>query len=387
PSGENRVVDTESAALCAAGHEVARFERCSDDIAGWSAARKATLPVTAVWDRSARTDLSTVLARNRPDVVHVHNTFPLLSPSVLAACADAGVPAVVTFHNYRLACANGTFFRAGTGCHDCVGGFGLPALRHGCYRGSTLHTTPIVLGNALQRRAWRTLPSAYVFISEAERRAMESLRFPPERQFVKWNMVPAPPLGPSTRSAQVVFLGRLDQVKGLPLLMEAWDRFRSTLSREKLRLVIAGAGPMEGQVRAWAARHEDVDVAGLLDRDSCRALALASTVAVIPSAWEETFGLVAVEAMSNGLAVVGANIGALTELLDTGRFGALFTAGDAGALAALLADIAAVPQRWRQMGREARRVYEERFDPSDNLDELLGIYRFAVDNPVHRQPA
>ena len=136
PSGENRVVDQEGQALRDRGHEIIPFERHSDDIEHWSAARRAAVPARVVWSREARRGLTATLREHKPDVVHVHNTFPLLSAAVLYACRDVSVPVVATIHNYKLACASGDFFRQGAVCHDCDHGLPWPALRHGCYRGS-----------------------------------------------------------------------------------------------------------------------------------------------------------------------------------------------------------------------------------------------------------
>ena len=176
PSGENRVVDTEAGALAALGHEVVRFERHSDDIETWSRARKAALPGRVVWSAEAHRDLAARLREDRPDVVHVHNTFPLLSPAVLHACRDARVPVVATIHNYKLACASGDFFRDGAVCHDCAGRLPGPAIRHGCYRGSRAATAPVALAMTAHRRAWRSLISAYIFISAAQRDLLTGLR-------------------------------------------------------------------------------------------------------------------------------------------------------------------------------------------------------------------
>ncbi len=160
PSGENRVVDRERAALIAVGHEVIRFERDSDEIEGWSLARKAALPGRMVWSREGYRELRAALAERRPDVVHVHNPFPLLSPAVLYACRDAGVPVVVTLHNYRIMCAGGAFLRNGAVCHDCVDGPAVQAVAHGCYKGSRLATSAVVVSNAAHRQAWRSMVSA-----------------------------------------------------------------------------------------------------------------------------------------------------------------------------------------------------------------------------------
>ena len=169
PSGENRVVDQEGEALAAQGHEVIRFGRSSDEIEQWSLAKKASLPARTIWSRETSRDLTAVLREHRPEVVHVHNTFPLLSAAVLYACRDARVPVVATIHNYRLVCANGTFFRDGAVCHDCAHGLPVRAVLHGCYRGSRAATAPVALAMGLHRQAWRSLVSAYVFISASQR--------------------------------------------------------------------------------------------------------------------------------------------------------------------------------------------------------------------------
>ena len=109
-------------------------------------------------------------------MLHVHNTFPLLSPSVLLAARDAAVPVVVTIHNYKLLCASGDFFRSGSICHDCAGGRLLPAVRARCYRGLTVATVPVVAGSAVNRVVGRqSLVSAYVFISAAQHDLMQAL--------------------------------------------------------------------------------------------------------------------------------------------------------------------------------------------------------------------
>lgn len=387
PSGENNVVDQESSALRAAGHHVEHFERHSDEIAEWSLARKATLPAVSLWNAGVRRDLSRRLEQDRPDVVHLHNTFPLLSPSVLHACHDARVPVVATIHNYKLLCASGDFFRDGSPCHACASGQPAPALRHGCYRGSRAATVPVVAGQVLHRSAWRRLVAAYIFISASQRDLMQELALPPDRVFVKHNLVPAsraatPASAGEPRRHQVVFLGRLDAAKGLPFLMRAWDTFRSLEPASTLRLVIAGGGPLDEAVRTWAKRHDSVDVAGLLSPDDAARLLRRSVAALVPSQWEETFGLVAAEAMAAGVAPIAPARGSFPELITPGVDGALFTPGDATALARTLDDVDRQPGRYVELGRCGRETYDKRFHPTTNIDELVAVYRFAVAHPV-----
>lgn len=382
PSGENRVVDQESAALKALGHEVERFEYQSDDIDGWSAARKATLPARVVWNPAAPRDLAAVLRRFAPDVAHVHNTFPLLSPAVLHACRDAGVPVVATLHNYKLLCASGDFFRDGAVCHDCADGSVLPALRHGCYRGSAAATVPVIASNVVHRRSWRGLVSAYIFISAAQRRLMAGLRVSPDRAFVKPNFVPYVEPRDVPKRRQVAYVGRLDAAKGVPLLLAGWDRYRAEAGDDALRLVIAGDGPLGPEVRRWAEARPSVEMVGHLSRTECGDVLTASRAAVLPSQWEETFGLVVVEAMAAGTPVVAAAHGSFTELVADGRDGVLFRPGDPADLARAIGAVDRDPERFAALGREARHTYERRFDVAANVDQLLDIYRFAVRNPA-----
>jgi glycosyltransferase involved in cell wall biosynthesis len=390
PGGEDRVVDQEGAALAERGHAVERFERRNDDIEHWSLPRRALVPANVVWSNSARRTLREAIVRFRPDVVHVHNTFPLLSASVLYACRDAKAPVVVTLHNYRLACATGDLFRDGHVCHACVGRLPVPAVRHGCYR-SSVATIPVAVASTVHARAWRTLPSAFVFISASQRDILAPLDFPPERVFVKANLVPSsivPPAVPD-RGAEsdngaaqplVAYAGRLAPAKGIRLLMRAWDAY--TAGREPgLRLVIAGSGPLDGEVAAWATGKRSVDVRGMLSRDDCAALVAGARAAIVPSEWEEAFGLVAIEAMALRVPPVAPAHGSFPELIHDGHDGVLFTPGDPNALAAVLSDIDTDPERYSVLGRNARVSYEERFDPDANIAQLVATYEFAVANP------
>jgi glycosyltransferase involved in cell wall biosynthesis len=381
PSGENRVVDQEGEALEALGHEVIRFGRSSDEIGQWSAAKKASLPGRTLWSRETYRDLKAVLLGQRPEVVHIHNTFPLLSASVLYACRDARVPVVTTLHNYRLACAGGTFFRGGAVCHDCTDGRHIRAVRHGCYRGSPAATAPLALAVTVQRQAWRSLVSAYIFISAAQRDLMQGLDFAPDRVFVRHNLIPARDRLRTAPTPTVIYAGRLDEAKGVRLLMAGWDRYRELSGEPGLSLVIAGAGSLGDEVAAWASARPSVDLKGPVSSDRCAELISTARAVLLPSAWEEPFGLVAVEAMAAGVPPIATGHGAFTELITPGVDGALFSPGDPAALALAIADVERNPEQYQGYGDQARKTYEQRFDPRQSVEDLLGIYRFAIKQP------
>jgi glycosyltransferase involved in cell wall biosynthesis len=382
PSGENRVVDQEAQALAVSGHEVVQFGRGSDEIEHWSLARKAMLPATTVWSRETWRDLKTALRAHRPDVVHVHNTFPLLSASVLYACRDERVPVVATVHNYRLACANGTFFRGGSVCHDCARGLPVRAVLHGCYRDSRVATAPVAVAMGAHRQAWRSLVSAYIFISATQRDLLRGFGPPPGRAFVRYNLVPRRDRPRVARTRTVVYAGRLDEPKGVRLLMAGWDRYLGRPGEPGLNLAIAGGGPLGGELAAWASSRPSVELKGTLGGEECAELIARARAVVLPSVWEETFGLVAVEAMAAGVAPIAAGHGSFPELITPGVDGALFAPGDPAALALAIADVERNPEQYEAYGDQARKTYEERFDPERSVADLLDIYRFAIANPA-----
>ncbi len=382
PSGENRVVDQESEALASLGHEVMRFGRSSDEIDRWPVSKKASLPVRTIWSREAYGDLRAALHQHHPDVVHIHNTFPLLSASVLYACRDARVPAVATIHNYRLGCANGMFFRGGAVCHDCTRGLPVRAVLHNCYRESRAASGTRVLEMSLHRQAWRSLLSAYVFISASQRDLLSGLDLPSDRVFVRHNLIPCRDRLQAARTATVVYAGRLHEVKGVRLLMAGWDSYRKSASDPGLRLIIVGGGPLEEQVAVWASTRPSVEMMGTVSGDRCAELISAARAVLLPSTWEETFGLVAVEAMAAGVPPIAAGHGSFTELITPGVDGVLFSPGDSAALALAIADVERNPEQYEAFGDQARKTYEKRFDPQRSVEELLEIYRFAITNPI-----
>ncbi len=383
PSGENRVVDQEGEALAALGHHVIRFGRSSDEIRQWPVAKKATLPARMFWSRETHRDLKAALREHRPDVVHVHNTFPLLSASVLYACRDMSIPVVATIHNYRLGCPSGTFFRHGSVCHDCLQGSPARSVVHGCYRGSRPATVPLALDMSLHRQAWRSLVSAYIFISASQRDLLQVLGLAADRVFVRYNLIPRRGRPVAARTPTVVYAGRLDEVKGVRLLMAGWDRYRGGMSGVPgLKLVIAGGGPLGDEVAAWASTRPSVELTGTVSSAECTEIISRARAVLLPSAWEEPFGLVAVEAMAAGVPPVAAGHGSFTELITPGVDGVLFSPGDPTALALAITDAEQNPEQYEVYGDQARKTYEERFDPARSVEELLGIYRFAITHPA-----
>jgi glycosyltransferase involved in cell wall biosynthesis len=385
PSGEDAVVDQERALLAEAGHAVETFGRSSDDIARMSPARRATVPLLVPWNPLVRSELAATLRRTRPDVVHVHNTFPLLSPAVVAACSDVGVPLVATLHNYLLGCPSGGLFRDGRVCTDCVGSSLLPAVRHGCYRNSRLATVPMAVNLLANQGRWFSGVTRFFCISAAQRDTLVRAGLPTPRVIIKPNFVADPGRVRSGPGSHLLFVGRLNDEKGVRLLMAAWDDVaaRGGLG---LPLVMAGAGQLSEEVARWASERTDVRFLGLRTRTECAELMQDAAAIVVPSVWREAFGMVVVEAMAAGVPAVAAGHGGLGELVQHGATGLLHEPGDRAALGAHLCEVVRSPDRNREMGESARRRYERGFTPKIGLANLVDGYREAIRASAESSP-
>lgn len=385
PSGENRVVEQDLELLRAVGHDVELHSVSSDEIDGYSKVGKALLPGTVIWSPKAKRELAATLGRFRPDVVHVHNSFPLLSASILAATGAANVATVATLHNYRLLCAGGSFFRDGAVCHDCLPHRTLPGIRHGCYRDSVAATLPLSIANLVHARRWRTQVDALLTLSSAQRRLFVDAGFPADRTFVKPNWVPDRPVRTGDDLAptpEFAYLGRLAPEKGIGLLMQAWDLLTSTVATtadaEVPTLVIAGGGPLEADVQAWAATRPSVRFVGHQDAAGCSRITNRALASLVPSVWEETFGLVVIEAMAAGVPAIAPAHASFPDFIRSGVDGLLVDPNSAPALAEAMAGLLARPERALALGAEARRTYEARYRPEAVTALLVDRYRGAI---------
>lgn len=379
PSGENRVVDEEVALLRSAGVSVDVFERSSDEIAGMPLSSKVMVPVHVVWSGRDRHDLARRIRSFGPDVVHIHNTFPLLSPAVLFACADEGVPSVMTLHNFRLACANGLLFRDGLPCQRCVTRSPVRSVWHGCYRGSRVATLPVAAMIAVHRAGgtWSRHVNRFIVPSRFARDLMVRAGLPQDRLVVKPNSTPDV-TEPRTGSGEyLLFLGRLETEKGLDLLVRAWRR-----GAPEIELLVVGDGALRPTVERWARSERALHYLGMRRPDECRDLIRGARAVVVPSGLFETFARVAVEAMAGGVPPIGPAHGAFPELIGSGRDGLLFRPGDVDDLARTLALVAHDDVLATSMGAAARKTYEGRFTPGRSLQQLMTIYDTVVRREV-----
>ena len=364
--GEDFVVDAEIGLLQGRGHEVELFPRHNDEI---DRIGKIAAAVQAIWSVRTVNDLARRIAVFKPDVIHAHNTFPLISPSLYAAAARAGVPVVQTLHNYRLLCPQAMFLRDGRVCEDCLGKFPWRGVVHRCYRGSAPQTAVLasMLGIHRAMGTYRDKVTRYIAQTEFSRGKFIEGGLPPERISVKPNFVDVPRSMEGERSGGLL-VGRLSGEKGIAVLLDALDRVPGS------GVEVVGVGPEEARLRA----HDGVRLLGWLEPAVVLGRMRAAAFLVVPSIWYEGFPRVIVEAFACALPVIASRLGSMTEIIRDGETGLLFEPGNAADLARKIAWAKENPAAMRELGMAARREYEEKYTPERNYQQLMAIYAQAI---------
>jgi len=374
PGGEDQVFQAEADLLESHGHQVLRYVDDNDRI---NSVTSVPTSVTAVWSRQTFRRIRALVRAERPDVVHFHNTFPLISPSALHAARVNGTAVVQTLHNYRLLCPMGQFFREGRVCEDCLGrGTAWPGVLHACYRDSVAATAAVAVMLAVHRRlkTWHDKPHVHIALTEFARRKFIEGGFPEDRIVVKPNFVASDP-GPGAGEGEyALFVGRLSPEKGIDVMLEAWRRLEGSVP-----LVIVGGGPLSRRVARAADSSPALRWLGWRPRDEVHAIQRNARFVVFPSQWYETFGMSIVEAFAAARPVVATDLGAPAELVAPGRTGWLVPPGDAGALADAMRAAWSDPAASAALGRAARREYEEKYNAGRAYENLMAIYATACE--------
>jgi glycosyltransferase involved in cell wall biosynthesis len=373
--GERTAVAAQRSLLESRGHAVLPFSADNAEIEGYSAVEKALFFPRTVFSRPIYRRLRELVRRERPDVAHVHNVFPLLSPAVYRALRAEGVPIVQTVHNFRLLCPNALFYTQGAICERCKGGNMIHAVRFACYRDSRL-LSALYAGTIMLHRGAGTFAAIDRFIALtgfAATKLVEGGIARPDRITVLGNFLPAPLPAPGPwddRPASVLFLGRLSPEKGVDVLLEAMA------ACPELELKIAGDGPDLPRLQARAAELGLGNVAflGFQERPARDALLREALALVLPSAWYEHFPMTVLEASAAATPLVASRLGGLPGLIDEGRTGWLFAPGDASDLAGRLRELAADRAGAAERGRNARRALEERWSADQHYAALMEVY-------------
>ena len=373
--GEDAVFRNETQLLRQNGHEIFEY---LDDNRRIPELGNTRLGMETMWSRSSYERLSALIAESRPDVVHFHNTFPLISPSAYYAARKHRVPVVQTLHNFRLLCANANFMRDGRVCEDCLTrSLPFAGVLHKCYRNSRTASAGVAamvtLHDALG--TWRNMVDVYIALSEFARSKFVAGGLPQHKIVVKPNcLTDDPGLGLGQRTF-ALYVGRLSPEKGIATLVSAWERIG-----DRLPIKIVGEGPEAARVRDAAREFPGIELLGAEPRARVLSLLKEASVLVIPSICYENFPVVAAEAFATGTPVLVSDIGSLPSIVESGQTGVLFRPGDATDLAEKVMWLVGHPAELDAMRPRARVEFERKYSACVNLTLLLRAYRRALDS-------
>jgi len=368
--GEDVVFEQETDLLRRHGHRVVLYMRSNREIEKYSGVRRLGLLKQTIWADDAYAQVAELIRRERPDLVHVHNTFVMISQSIYSACREAGVPVVQTLHNYRLFCPEGNFLRAGGVCEECLDKTLACGILHGCYRGSRISTAAVTVMLAYHRNR-HTLEaiSSFIALSQFARNKFVQAGLPANKMVVKPNFVYPDPGIRRSAGEYVLYAGRLSAEKGVDVLLEAWKQVK-----EPIRLQIIGDGPLNARVSAFREQDPRISFLGRLPRTEVLAAMKGARLLVLPSTCYENFPMTIVEAYACGLPVIASDLGAIPELVEAQRNGLLFRRGDTRELADSIAWAWKHPEDLVRMGKECRADYELKYTAESNYESLKRIY-------------
>jgi len=364
--GEDVVVEAEAELLRSHGHTVMLYERDNHDI---DQMPRAYVAAQTVWSIRTSRDIAQILDTFRPEIVHAHNTFPLISPSLYWMVERAGIPLIQTLHNFRLLCPQALHLRNGKICEDCVGKVPWRAVVHKCYRDSALASATIAVMLEFNRGIgsyWRKV-TRYIATNEFFAGKFVAGGIPADRISVKPHFVDVEPPEKRERSGGL-FVGRLAPEKGIETLMSALRRLPEPA------FTVIGDGPERARIDAYSA----ISCLGWEQPAAVYERMRGASYLVIPSIWYETGPLTLIEGFACGLPVIASRLGALPELIEEGKTGLLFEPGSAEDLAEKIAWAQSHPEEMARMGGNARAQYEARYTPDKNYQRLMEIYSEAI---------
>lgn len=364
--GEDVVFSAEAELLSAAGHRVHRYTVSNDEIGQLST---IGLAARTIWNAQQASRLAALVKTHKIDIVHFHNTFPLLSPAVYGAVRSVGAATVQTLHNYRLLCANALLFREGHVCEQCLGRVPVPAVQFRCYRGSLGASATVATMQVVHRAlgTYRRQVDAFIALTDFARDKFVEGGLPKTRLYVKPNFLNTDPGLGSGGGGYALFIGRLTPEKGVRTLLNAWQELGSLLP-----LKLLGEGPLASEVAQAASTLGGVEWLGQRPKPEVLEVAKAAEVLIFPSEWYEGFPMTLVEALAVGLPVIASRVGSMQSLIAPGRTGFHFTPGDSRELAAQVHTFLAGDRL--AMRQAARSEFLNHYSSVENLKNLMYIY-------------
>ncbi len=376
PGGEDVVVANEKKLLEMNGNEVFSYSRNNDELKTMNAFQKLLIPFTAVYSFKTYREVKKLIRENKIDIVHVHNTLMVVSPSVFYAAFHCHVPVVQTLHNFRMLCPAGSYFRGDRICEECSEKGLQCSLKYGCYRGSKAQTFVSAAILKIHRMLGTYRKVNFICLTEFNREKLSRLNeggkqiVDMKKVYIKPNFTFQEGISGEVQKAGDYFLvvGRVEALKGIDVVVKAFEKIPDQ------KLIVAGDGPMMAEMKAYIKEHNmsNVKFAGYLDKAKVQEKYRGAKAVIMASQCYEAFAMTIAEAYSNAVPVIAGNVGNLANMVEEGVTGIKFIYDSPDDLAAKILkyntmDIA-------KMKQNAKTFYEKRLKPEDNYRILEEIY-------------
>lgn len=375
-SGDDQVFKSETALLESHGNTVVRYTVSNDEFDNAGVAGKVISTLGMLWSFKHYNAIRKIIKREKPDIVHVHTFFPLLSPSILYAAKRCGVKVVATLHDTRFVCPCSASLRGTELCNECGDGHYFRMCKYGCFKNSKLQSLIVafIFKYHRIRKTFYKQIDRYICLNDNQIKLLTAIGFDSNRIVKKYNFVPDAKTNLKSVEVKnlperyVVFYGRIGEEKGIRLLMEMWD------SIDDIPLVVMGSGPLENEFRSWSAQKKNVYFLGYTEHENCLTIVKNAEFVVFPSIWYEGCSMVEIETESLGKCLIATDLGFSAEAVKDGVNGYKVELGNIAEFTYRINELWKSPEICSEMGKKAREDYLDKYTPEDNYKQLLRIY-------------
>ena len=368
PGGEDTVVKNEKDMLEENGHKVVLYTRNNDEIKNLG---KIKLLFESFFSFKTYNEVKRIVKENNIDVVHVHNTLPLVSPSIYYAAKKCKVKVIQTVHNFRLMCPSGTFTRKNSICEDCVQQNLFAAIRHKCYRNSKIQTSIVALTLLLHRiLGTYKIIDKYIVLTEFNKNKLKVIldekKIVIKPNFVKRSMN----LELNNEKKHFLFLGRIEELKGIRLLVKTCEKMKN------IEIVIAGTGPLEEEIKQYIKKNKikNINLVGYKSKEEVFNLLKTAKALIVPSQCYEGFPMTIVESLSLGVPVITGNIGNLSTIIKHNYNGLIFNYNNEKSLMIAIDKLNKDVVLRKKLSLGANETYNQKYNEIENYRILEQIY-------------
>lgn len=382
-SGDDQVFKSETELLMNHEIDVVKYTVCNDDFDNSGIFGKISAILGMFWSRKNYKAVNKLIKKEKPDIVHIHTFFPLLSPSILYAAKRENCKVVATLHDTRFICPCATSLRGAELCNLCGDGKYLRMCRYGCFKGSKLQSLPVAMifkYHRIRKTFYKQIDK-YICLNEEQMKLLKNIGFDSSKIVKKYNFVPDAQANiryekyPEIPDKYVVFYGRIGEEKGIKILMQIWDKLKIDIP-----LIVMGGGPLEDKFKQWAEKNNNVYFLGYTEHSKCLSIVKGAEFVVFPSIWYEGCSMVEIETESLGIPLIATDLGFSSEAIEDGYNGYKVPLGDVDEFIKTIQNLWNDHELCKSMGKNARKDYLTKYVPSDNIEQLKRIYKNMLEN-------